>query len=352
MQSLPTLVRTARQTNADRMLSTGAVVGAAVLLSCALASGALTWYSNMNVSPARWQGPPPSAFDVLPVASGAVVAVAAVVLLALRLGRTATAACAAAAAAAPAAASAVLAPQPSGEYYGYPFTMGEVAGILLILAVAAYRCGPLAIAGITAVAMSALTSDVLRNPDHLPQSSDGLFTNAALAVLVGIAPGVYLRWRAEQRRSQVAQARQEERLAVARDLHDEVAHQITGIVVQAQALRHIAGSAPDRAQAALPEIEKSAAQALASMRRLVAALRVAEEAPAVDGRDPAAALRDLEQPSGPRSTRVDVTVSGPVQDLPSDVGAALVRIAQEAVTNALRHARDATRVSVSAAAGA
>lgn len=335
----------------DRIRSWALSGGAVVLLGWAWVGDLLNLVGARQIPAAVWGGPPRSDFNVLPVVSGAVVVAVVVGLVSLRPGRTATAAGAVVAAAVPIAASAMLAPLPTGEYFGYPFTTAELAGLLLVLAVVAFRCAPLPIVGVAAVAVSALLSDALRNID-IPESSEGLLSTAVLAVVLGLAPGLYLRWRDDQRRSQVARARQEERLSVARDLHDEVAHKLTGIVVQAQALRYIADGTPERAQAVLPEIERSAGQALASMRRLVATLRVAEDAPVTDGRGVTEALRGLEQAPGAGLPRVDVTVSGPVDDLPADVGAAVVRISQEAVTNALRHARDATDVTVNVAVGA
>ncbi|GAB3450332.1 hypothetical protein GCM10027570_25400 [Streptomonospora sediminis] len=338
------------QETPDRLLFTGMVAGAALVLGFLWTTDLAGWLSAPAFPDVEWGGPPRTVFSLLPFASGAIVAAAAVGLLALRPGNRVTAACATAAAAVPLAASAALAPLPNGEFFGYPFTASEAAGLLLILSVTAFRCPPLPVAGVAGVTAASFVSDRLR-ATNLPEAADGQLSATVLGVVAGLAAGFYLRWRAEQRRSHVARARQEERLAVARDLHDEVAHQITGIVVQVQALQHISDSAPGRAQSALPEIERSAAQALASMRRLVSALRVPDAAAPVDGNDAATALQNLQQTSAPGRPRVDVVLAGPVADLPTDVGAALVRISQEAVTNAVRHARDATRIAVDVAAG-
>ncbi|HET7523242.1 MAG TPA: histidine kinase, partial [Acidimicrobiales bacterium] len=142
----------------------------------------------------------------------------------------------------------------------------------------------------------------------------------------------------------VEQAKSEERVMFARELHDTVAHHVSAIAVQAQAGRALAATSPSSPLEALEAIEVEASRTLAEMRAMVRVLR--NEAPADYAPQPGVA--DLERLSGasPTGPRVEVTVSGDLSALPRAIDAAVFRIAQEAVTNARRHARNATLVEV------
>ncbi|MFE6388856.1 sensor histidine kinase [Nocardiopsis dassonvillei] len=294
-----------------------------------------------------WMGPPHSAMDYVPVVSGGVVCVLALLTLRPSSGPVATAVSGAAASASVMAASAVLWPLPMGEAFGYALAGSEVSGLLVLLALAGLRCRPWQIGAVALCAFAATLSDYLREP--VPYYAS-LANTSLTFVAVGLAPGLYLRWREAQRRSHAEQARSQERLAIARDLHDVVAHEVTGIVVQAQALRHIADRDPGAVRNALPEIEAAGARALESMRGMVSRLREPGDVPLAP--DTAAGLARLATPAAGSRPEVAVRCRGPVEALPPTAGTAVLRIAQESVTNALRHARGATRVEVSVEAGA
>ncbi len=140
------------------------------------------------------------------------------------------------------------------------------------------------------------------------------------------------------------QAKSEERVVLARELHDTVAHHVSAIAIQAQAGRALAASSPSSPIEALEVIEVEASRTLAEMRAMVRVLR--NEAPVDYAPQPGVA--DLERMSGasPAGPRVEVRVSGDLATLPAAIDAAVFRIAQEAVTNALRHARNATLIDV------
>lgn len=172
-----------------------------------------------------------------------------------------------------------------------------------------------------------------------------------MAVAVGFAQRARDTARANQVAAAVAQARSAERLDLARELHDVVAHHVTGIVVQAQAARVVAAANPSAAATALARIEDSGTEALAAMRRLVGGMRA--------GRPPGAASRehattdlvaDLRELVDQRrygvSTSLQVDLAHPV---PPDVARSALRLVQEALTNVGKHARGASTATVHAA---
>lgn len=147
---------------------------------------------------------------------------------------------------------------------------------------------------------------------------------------------------AQERR--LEQVKSEERVLLARELHDTVAHHVSGIAIQAQAGRAVAASDPERATEVLAVIEDAASRTLTELRTMVGVLRASE---GVDFA-PRPGVADLERLAGQAEggPQVDVELSGELDDLSPAVVAALYRLTQESVTNARRHARSATRVAV------
>jgi signal transduction histidine kinase len=154
--------------------------------------------------------------------------------------------------------------------------------------------------------------------------------------------GAAVRYRTSSRVRELDQMRLREREQLARELHDTVAHHVSAIVIRAQAGRVVAPSDPAAAVDALSIIEAEASRTLAEMRVMVAGLREDETAAMA----PQPGVADLEQLARGSRLPVDVELSGDLDDLGPSVGAALYRIAQESITNAVRHARAATRVDV------
>ena len=125
----------------------------------------------------------------------------------------------------------------------------------------------------------------------------------------------------------------EERLRIARDLHDLLAHSITLIGVQTSVAAHVLVAAPDRLDRealvrALDEIAETCREARAEVRTTLDVLRAAPEGPLPD----LASLPDLVRTSG-----ADLTVRTGAAKVPAAVGAAAYRIVQESLTNAVRH---------------
>ncbi|ANJ26137.1 sensor histidine kinase [Agromyces aureus] len=177
---------------------------------------------------------------------------------------------------------------------------------------------------------------------------------SAAVVVTTWSLGLAFRWRAGARARELDRMRLLEREQLARDLHDTVAHHVSAIAIQAQAGLAVATTQPDAAAGVLRTIEAEASRTLDEMRAMVRVLRrdggavpagvdAAERTPAPSAGD---VRRLAASAAGPGELDVDVTVDGDHESLPPAVGAAVFRLAQESVTNARRHARDATRVDV------
>src|SRR5680860_334543 len=162
--------------------------------------------------------------------------------------------------------------------------------------------------------------------------------------LFSAALGASMRYRANSRLREVDQVKLLEREQLARELHDTVAHHVSAIAIQAQAGRTLAASSPNAAVDALEVIEEEASRTLAEMRTMVGALRQGEE-PDLAPQRGVADIERVAHSAGDRP-RVDVELSGDLDDLPPSVEAAIYRLAQESITNAVRHARHVTRINV------
>jgi signal transduction histidine kinase len=143
-----------------------------------------------------------------------------------------------------------------------------------------------------------------------------------------------------------SRAAAEERVRIARELHDVVAHAMSVIVVQAGTGRFVMDRSPDVAKAALASIEETSRAALEEMRRLLSVLRGEDDTD--DGLLPAPGLADvgrLVARSVEAGVDVRLVVRGEPVDLPAGVDLCAFRIVQEALTNVRKHAR-ATRAWV------
>ena len=152
---------------------------------------------------------------------------------------------------------------------------------------------------------------------------------------------------AEREREQEQRARQagaEERLRIARELHDVVAHAMSIIAVRSGVARLVIDVRPDEAREALGIIEGTSRQALAELRLLVGVLRGHETQDGDADREPAPGLADLPALIG-RVTEAGVSVGlhveGEPRPLSPGVDLSAYRIVQEALTNVVRHAAPA-----------
>jgi signal transduction histidine kinase len=129
----------------------------------------------------------------------------------------------------------------------------------------------------------------------------------------------------------------QERARIARELHDVVAHSLAVMVAQADGGRYAAPEDPDAAGRALAQIAETGREALAQMRRLLGVLRAGEEDADLPG-----LVRRLAGVGLP----VELHVDGPERELSPDARLSIHRVAQEALTNVLKHAESPRRVEV------
>ncbi|HUG84105.1 MAG TPA: histidine kinase [Euzebya sp.] len=225
---------------------------------------------------------------------------------------------------------------------GDPVGLYTAALVLLLpYSLARWGSGREVVLGLVIMVASALLSIVV-DFTGVPDSVIGM-----AFLLFPAALGTSVRYRANVRLRDLDQVRLREREQLARELHDTVAHHVSAIAIQAQAGRTLAGSHPERAMNALEAIEESASRTLAEMRKMVGVLRDGDE----PERAPQRGVADITRLA--RSVgdwpRIDVQLSGDLEDLSPSVGAAIYRLAQESITNASRHARHATRITVAVA---
>ena len=194
-----------------------------------------------------------------------------------------------------------------------------------------------------------LFSVILRHVEFPEDTALGIENLTVWLLLFGIAvgTGMYFRARDAERRSaeaaSVAAAQQAERLALARELHDVVAHYVTGIVVHSQAAQEIADKDPATAMSVLPIITASGHEALTAMRRLVGTLRGTE--PTGANRDNDELTEQIRKLVGQAGGPVRLTVEL-AEQVPPELAQSVLRLVQESLTNSGKHAAGATRVEV------
>ena len=224
---------------------------------------------------------------------------------------------------------------------GEPNSPLDVTAVVLLVA---YSLGRWASGrGVVAGSSFLLVVHLAREP--LYDSSGSSILIGVGALMLPVALGALMRsWATSQVRAR-EEIRLRERERLARDLHDTVAHHLTGILMLARAAKVRARTEPGAATEAIDGVETAAVRTLADMRSMVALLRQDDLA---QGRTPTYGISDIallarDAGTGPQ---VVIQTSGDIQRLPAPLGSALFRAAQEAVTNARRHAVDPTRVGV------
>jgi signal transduction histidine kinase len=229
---------------------------------------------------------------------------------------------------------------PQGPLFG-----GGLAG-LLVLGAAAVRMLPLRTAAIIGVA-GTLVIGVCETA-----GPDGLFDHRVLWALAGatawsaaLAAGLYLRYLDFLHRQALETARREERLDLARELHDVVAHHVTGMVVQAQAARFAGQDHAGTLLSALDSIETAGTGTLAAIRQLVGLMRDPDDSAPDPPPEPISQLVQRFAEHGPQ-VDLRLPAGAPASGWPPEVASTVYRIVQEALTNIARHAPGARSVVV------
>jgi signal transduction histidine kinase len=229
---------------------------------------------------------------------------------------------------------------PQGPLFG-----GGLAG-LLVLGAAAVRMMPPRTAAIIGVAGTLVIGG------SETAGPDGLFDHRVLWALAGVttwsaalAVGLYLRYLDFLHHQALETARRQERLELARELHDVVAHHVTGMVVQAQAARFAGQDHVSTLLSALDSIETAGTGTLAAIRQLVGLMRDPDDTASGQPPEPISQLVQRFAEHGP-PVDLRLPAGTPAPGWPPEVASTVYRIVQEALTNIARHAPGARSVAV------
>ena len=157
--------------------------------------------------------------------------------------------------------------------------------------------------------------------------------------------GVLIRSLREQREENARQAVFAERVRIARELHDVVAHHVSLMGIQAGAARIVMDRQPDQVAVALSSIEASSRQAVAELHRLLGLLRRPDDIDDVVAAQPGLAqLGDLVEQAKQGQLSVDLSIEGSPRVLPPTLDTSAYRVIQEALTNTRKHSGATTAV--------
>jgi signal transduction histidine kinase len=182
-------------------------------------------------------------------------------------------------------------------------------------------------------------------------ASGFVFTSVVFTVAWAIGFGLSRKFHeAEEAKQQLAQAEQErverarlavadERTRIARELHDVVGHSVSVMTVQASAARRLLRPHQEKEREALLVVEQTGREALAEMRRMVGVLRRPDEAPALAPQPSLEHLDRLIAQAREAGLPVELRIEGEPEPLPASVDLTAYRLAQEGLTNAIKHAR-------------
>jgi signal transduction histidine kinase len=248
-------------------------------------------------------------------------------------------------------AAVVVAGVSTAYYYIGPFPDGpEMLTFAIASFATAARGQRLAAYGGTAAGLSVFGwAELLREHGRIAR-----FVAVLAWVLVVLCAGEVSRYHrayvreARQRKGEAERTREEEfrrrateeRLRIAREIHDVLAHQISLINVQAGAALH--RREPEQAYAALSAIKDASRETLRELRATLGVLRQVDEAQPLSPAPSLAHLGELIERTNDAGLPVRLTVSGERTELPASVDLAAYRIVQEALTNSVRHAGEAT----------
>jgi signal transduction histidine kinase len=232
-------------------------------------------------------------------------------------------------------------------YAGGPVVISPVVGLIRAVLTGHRRATwVIAAAGLAALVAAHQLAGDYSDAGWLPVLAAGTWAVIVL-VIADVARSRFAR-RASALRAQAEQQRRqasEERLRIAQELHDVLAHNISMINVQAGVGLHLMDTHPEQAREALAAIKQASKDTLGELRSVLDLLRGTDAAP----RMPTGGLHDLNAlVARVRSADLDVHVdqTGTPREVPPEVDLAAFRIVQEALTNVVRHASSARTVRV------
>jgi signal transduction histidine kinase len=241
----------------------------------------------------------------------------------------------------------------TGHFAGYPGFAMFVLVLGLALHARGGRSGVFYLAGLVTLSISLALQST-----ELVTVSTWLSTVLVLTVawLAGEnLRGRQARWEALEERARNLEAEREERarlavaeerMRIARELHDVVAHSMSVVAVQAGVAHHVIDRRPELAQEALAAIETTSRAALVELRRMLGVLREPGDAGSFEPSAGLADLHGLVAQLADAGVRVALEVTGDPDGVPSGVGLSAYRIAQESLTNVLKHGADRARLAV------
>jgi signal transduction histidine kinase len=225
----------------------------------------------------------------------------------------------------------------------YPYGPVFLAGLVAMCSavVSGHRRSAYLVTGAAFAAL--LVLHLVRNPGESPPLFGAGGWLSSLAIVIAVCEW----WRA--RRERLAQVRlaqeeaerrrgSEERLRIARDLHDSLGHHVSLINVQAGVALHLMDDDPEQARSALAAIKRSSGELLREMRATLGVLRGVDEGPPRTPVAGLARLEDLLAENRSAGLPVELEVVGAQRELPPIVDQAAYRIVQESLTNTRRHA--------------
>ena len=224
----------------------------------------------------------------------------------------------------------------------WPPSFAVLFALAVLVARALHVESELPAAGATALALVA----VLGEPARIQESGFVQFSQVLCVIGLGgaVVVGLWLRFNDWRRTSDEEAVRSDERLEIARELHDLVGHYVTGMVVQAQAGQLVADRDPAAAAECFGRIESAGADAMSAVRRMVGDLR---DEPA---RHPGTGWREVDllvEDAAAAGVPVRYSIDPRAREVPLELTSSVHRLVAESLTNVRRHALGVTAVEVS-----
>ncbi len=236
---------------------------------------------------------------------------------------------------------------------GWPMVGLGLETLVMTYSLAAFTSRRHSLAGLAAVEVVLIAAALIGDGDAQVDTVIGNLLIVAAAWVLGDGTRRRREDAVSEQQRLANQAVADERLRIARELHDVVAHSMSVIAVQAGTGRLVIDDDPEHARRALASIEETSKDALAEMRRLLGVLR--EDVSGAAALAPVPTLDDLDQlvaHAVEGGTPVDVQVEGDRRTAPAGIELAVYRVLQEALTNVRRHAPGArARVRVAFGTG-